>query len=743
MMRLRTTKVMRAQSIILCVVMFSVGSLSIAFQSAAPQHITTTPVPPVTPAVDIQILPSTEYARALIARASTEQLSRYHEIITTEPHVAGSEGDRRQIERIRQAFEEMGLQTRVEPFRCFLCKPISATLEVVDDGTVALPPITTPSDVAPRSRRGVIALPVNERNLLEDPATAHPDLTYGWNAYSGNGDVTAPVVYANYATRDDFQKLKELGVDVKGKIVIARYGKCFRGFKARCAEEQGAAGLILYTDPGDSGFTQGKVWPQGGGWANDTCIQRGTLNTLPYPGDPGTPGVFSSDNVQRDDPEKLDLPKIPVQPIGYAAAGTILARFQGADVPADWKGGLTLPYRLESGEGWKVHLAVQQRRYLGVSANVIAMLPGVAQLNEAVIVGCHHDAWGYGAADPGACTICLLESARCVAELSMQGIRPLRTIIFAAWGAEEFGIIGSTEWVEAHDAEVRQQAVAYLNLDMAAMGPNPAISLSPDLDSMAKSAAALVQAAGEPHETVLARMQRLSADHPLFGALGGGSDHIAFVCRLGIPSISLSAGGSAGTSYHSNYDTVNWYRSVVGQDYASALMVTQTSLAMVAMASQAALTPARVQPVGRMGLDQIELLIKRTKDPVSIELLQQLRPGFDAMVIRGEAIDRAIDDLQNITPQNQLRVRSGIRRMQQAFIDTQGLDGRPWFYSLIAASDRYDGYAPCMLPLLSEAITDGDSMRVESAVQRMLLAQKSALAALLPVELGLGISISK
>ena len=680
------------------------------------------------------VVPAAPYAKALIDLVSASELRRYHDLIAMEPHVAGTVGDVRQIERIKQAFEAMNLATRVERFRCLLSRPISAALEIVEDG--AEPAAAT---AAPSPRRGVVSLPISERNLLEDPATAHPDLSYGWNAYSGNGDVTAPVVYANYATRDDFAKLKELGVDVKGKIVIARYGKCFRGYKARFAQEAGAAGLIIYTDPGDSGFTKGKVWPEGGGWANDLCIQRGTLNTLPYPGDPGTPGVFSADNVVRDDPAKLDLPTIPVQPIGYAAAGQILARFKGADAPEAWRGGLELPYRLQSGDGWKVRLAVKQERFIGVSANVIATLPGAVRPDESVVIGCHHDAWGYGSADPGAGTMCLLETARCVADLALRGTMPARSIVFAAWGAEEFGIIGSTEWVEAHDAEMRKSAVAYVNLDMAAMGPNPGMSLSPDLDPVARAAAAMVPAAGEPGETVLARMQRMSEGRPLFGPLGGGSDHIGFVCRLGIPSVSMGAGGSAGTSYHSNYDTVNWYRAVVGDDYASARMVTQTTLALAALAADAPFTPARVETVGRMGLDQLEALEKRTKDPLMLEQLRRLRPGFQSILIRGEAIDRALDATGELASQNDIRVRSGMRRFQQAFIDSKGLDGRPWFWSLLAASDRDDGYAACMLPLLSEAVTDADLSRLEAATERMQNAQRAAGDALTQIEIGLGI----
>jgi N-acetylated-alpha-linked acidic dipeptidase len=334
--------------------------------------------------------------------------------------------------------------------------------------------------------------------------------------------------------------------------------------------------------------------------------------------------------------------------------------------------------------------------------------------------------------------MCLLEAARCVADLALRGVMPARSIVFAAWGAEEFGIIGSTEWVEAHDAEMRTSAVAYVNLDMAAMGPNPGMSLSPDLDPVARAAAAMVPAAGEPMETVLARMQRLSEGRPLFGPLGGGSDHISFVCRLGIPSVSMGAGGSAGTSYHSNYDTVNWYRAVVGDDYASARMVTQTTLALAALAAEAPCTPARVQWVGRMGMEQLDALEKRTKDPLMLEQLKRVRPGFQSIMLRGEAIDRALDATAELTPQNDTRVRSGMRRFQQAFIDPKGLDGRPWFLSLLAASDRDDGYAACMLPLLSEAITDADLQRLESATERMQNAQALAEDALTQIEVGLG-----
>lgn len=669
-----------------------------------------------------------DYARSLGALVSPADLSRFHELLASEPHVAGTPGDARQIERIRAAFVAMGLEVEVHRFQSLLSRPVRAALEIVG--------ATGPSQPS----RGVLTVPIDERDLLADPSTAHPDLTYGWNAFSGSGDITAPVVYANYGLREDYEELRKLGVEVRGKIVLARYGRCFRGYKARFAQEQGAAGVILYTDPADSGFAKGQVWPEGGGWANDACIQRGTLNTLPYPGDPGTPGVFASDAATRLDPSTLDLPRIPVQPIGYGAAGMILARFQGPEVPESWRGGLAMPYRLEGGDALRVRLMVEQERFVGESANVIATLRGTSNSSEFVMLGCHHDAWGFGSADPAAGTMCLLEAARCAAEAARVGMRPARTLRFAAWGAEEFGIIGSTEWCEANEATLARDALLYVNLDMAAMGPNPGLSISPELDTVAREATDIAMASMEPAETVRERMTKVSPDGIRFGSLGGGSDHIAFVCRAGVPSVSIGAGGSPGTSYHSNYDTVAWYRATVGADYASPAMVTRIALAMAGLVAQSDRPTWRVAPVGAACLRHLDGVIAASADPAMRAQLERLRPGFQAIVDQGVRIDAMLD--RPAPGANARELQAGMHAFLQAFIDPAGLDGRPWFRSLIAASDRDDGYAPCMLPLLAEAVRDHDTARVTAAVVRMEAAQRRALKAMDGLQAALGQSVT-
>lgn len=520
----------------------------------------------------------------LRAAPSTEQLRRWHDLFGSEPHVAGTPGDARVIARLHGAFVAMGLEVEVQEIHPLLARPVDALLELVEMGTsssdasrasdTAITPTGSTAPAASAHRRGVISLALQERNLLEDPSTAHPGLSYGWNAYSGSGDVEAEVVYVNYGTRADFDALAEMDVDPRGRILLARYGGNFRGDKVRFAEAVGAAAMIVYGDPAD--VVRGEVYPDGG-WANDTCIQRGSILRLGQPGDPLTPGVPATLDAPRLAIEEVALPRIPVQPIGYAAAGAILARMTGDEAPEAWRGGLPLTYRVEGGPMLRLRLRVEQVREIMQTANVVATLPG--RTDEIVVVGCHHDAWGFGAGDPLAGTIALMEVARAFGDAARDGWRPLRTIKFAAWGAEEFGIIGSTEWCEAHADALSRSALAYVNLDMASMGPNFHASAAPTLAAVIRDAARRVPQAGDPMRTVYdAWSARVDGSIPPVGLIGGGSDHEAFQFRLGIPSLGLGAGGSPGTSYHSNYDTLQWYRQIVGEDYESALMVTRMAL---------------------------------------------------------------------------------------------------------------------------------------------------------------------
>ena len=657
----------------------------------------------------------------VLASPDPASMAQWHELLGSRPHVAGTDGDKVVIAAIAGAFEGMGLDTETWWFDPLLARPISASLTIVDDS--ASEPEVGESG---RRRRGIMSLAITERELLEDPATRHPDLEWGWNAYSGSGRVEAGVVYANRGRLEDFERLRELGIDCTGRIVLARYGGNYRGFKAKFAEEAGAAGLVIFLDPADSGEDRGPTWPNGG-WANETCIQRGSIMTLPYKGDPLTPFRAARGEVERLEIEAVGLPEIPVQPIGYAAANRIMAAMKGPTVDAfglaDWNGGLDVPCRLEGGP-LKLRLEVEQERAIMPTANVLGVLPGEQSPEELVIVGCHHDAWGFGAADPLAGTIVLMETARAFARAAEQGFRPRRTVVFAAWGAEEFGIIGSSEWVEAEAERLGRNAVAYINLDMAAMGTRFRSSATPSLAGAVIQAAGLVSQPGEDGPVLEAWAGK--AGQPSVGDLGGGSDHVGFLCHVGVPCISLAAGGSPGTAYHSNYDTLAWYRATVGEDYAGAVMLSRITSALVADLADSLLPPIDPRPA------VVGLPDRLDGYAVSIENAG-LEADFSSLRAEIEwarlACEEAASRLAEANAEDPA-ISQSLIAFDRAWLDASGLPGRPWYRNEFTASDRDSGYGAVVLPALAEAIRDRDQAALGEAVNgyRTMIARVQAAA---------------
>ena len=654
-----------------------------------------------------------DYAEVLSSIAETERLRKWHDLLGSEPHVAGTVGDRRAIERLRNAFEEMGLQTEVHEFTALLPRPVEARLELVDAAPLSI-------DDGDSSRRGVIPLPITERELLEDPSVRHPGLTYGWNAYSGSGDVTAEVVYVNYGTYEDFERLRELGVDLRGKILIARYGRNYRGYKVKYAQEAGAAGVLMYLDPGDYGFKKGPTWPDGG-WANSTCIQRGSVLVLPYKGDPLTPFVEATPDAERLDPDHVGMPWIPVQPIGYAAASRILGRMNGRVVEDEsWQGGLPFPYRLEGGTGARVRLMVNQDRRLRTSANVLATIKGTTLPDEFVVVGSHHDAWGFGASDPLAGTIVLMEIARAVAEAASRGIGPERTIIFAAWGAEEFGIIGSTEWVEGHSQELIDHCVAYINLDMAAMGDDFSASASPVLRSAVTKALLPVPQSGA-EDTTLRDTWASKPGGPSFGDLGGGSDHVGFVCHVSVPSIRLGSGGAAGVSYHSNYDTLAWYRSTVGASYEPALMVTRATAHVLAMLTDDQCPPYDWTTVWDQ-LSRTSRAHMQAARSAGLDVdLAGLTQAEDRLKQVSAELNRALASAETMTTAQRAAIGRAMLEAERSWLDETGLPDRPWYRNLFISDDPISGYAASVLPGLQAAYRALDSEAFRSAAASLAI----------------------
>ena len=388
----------------------------------------------------------------MVKHISTEDLRRWIEHLAAEPHHVGSEYGVQNANFIASLFKEWGYETTIESYEVLVPTPSVRIVELIEPETYSAS--------------------LTERIVEGDASTRMRDAVLPpYNAFSPDGDVSAELVYVNYGIKADYELLERHGIDVVGKIVIARYGGNFRGYKCKFAEADGAVGLIIYTDPKDSGWGKGLPYPEGG-YANGTYIQRGSILTLDYRGDPLTPGRPATEHAERLDPKDVAFPKIPCQPIGWDAAKQILGRMKGASVPDDWQGGLPFRYRLTGGADLKVRVMVKQERKLTRTYNVTGTLKGRLYPDHVMVVGAHHDAWGFGAGDPTAGTIIVMEAARCFAEAARNGQRPARSIVFAAWAAEEYGIMGSTEWVEAHQRDLSQNCIAYLNLDMAAMGPN-------------------------------------------------------------------------------------------------------------------------------------------------------------------------------------------------------------------------------------------------------------------------------
>jgi len=653
----------------------------------------------------------------LLAVPDAGQLRQWHDQFASRPHVAGTPGDASVIAALVDAFDSMGLEVVRDDFRAWMPAPVGAAVEIV----------------SPVQR----SLPLRESALPEDPDSGHPELTIGWNAYSASGDAVGEVVYANYGTREDFLELAAMGVELQGRIVVARYGRCFRGHKARFAEAAGAAALLLYTDPDDSGYRKGIPYPEGG-WANDGSIERGSIKALPYPGDPLTPFVAATPQAERLDPDAVGLPRIPVQPLGWAAAAEILSRMRGPAVPAGWQGGLPFAYRVTGGPALRVRVAVEHQLTLRETANVLGILRGATEPQRVVVVGCHHDAWGFGASDPTAGLIVLMECARSFGELAAAGVRPARTIVFAAWGAEEPGIIGSVEWCEAHAKELREHAVAYVNLDMAAMGPNFGASAAPSLQRVIADAARVVaQAGGEPGETVYDRWSARGAEDglPPFGALGGGSDHVGFYCHLGVPSCGLGAGGADGTAYHTNYDTLRWYRQVVGDSYEPALMLARLTNALVARLATARLLPldpARYAADLRANLAALRDRAAATGTTADLAGLAGAIEDLDkaAQAVRtglGRTTGRLDDDTI-------AAINTELMAVDRQWLDDGGLPQRAWFRNLYAATDPDSGYAAWVLPGLRYCVEAGDAAGLAAAEQQYIEVVRSVADRLRAIE---------
>lgn len=605
--------------------------------------------------------------------------------ISSEPHVVGSAANERVKSYLEKTMREAGWDVQAYPYDVYLPKdPGESFVEII-----------TP-------RR----IPLNQQEdiLEENPYSSHPDLKKGWNAYSGSGDVTAEVVYANYGTKADFEKLEAMGISLKGKIVLARYGGNFRGYKAKFAEQYGAVGVLIYTDPGDSGYAKGLVFPEGI-YYNESSVQRGSLMTEDFTGDPLTPfepalPLDGKKQVKRLDPSETQLPTIPVTSIPYGSAKEIFAEMNGQVVPAGWQGGLPFTYRIEGGEALRVRLKVEQKRDFVRINNVVGTLKGSEYPDEWVILGCHYDAWSFGATDPNSGTAMLLALSESLGKLVQSGYKPKRSILIAHWDGEEHGVIGSTEWVEQFRVDLSAKAVAYMNFDAGVSGRNVRGSSSPTLKHLMAAAGKEVTLP-DSDETIFKNWAGTN-EEPTMGNLGGGSDHIAFYMHLGIPSLSGGAGGP--TLYHTNYDDLYFYEKFADPSFKMGGIVEQWVGIMSLRLANSTIIPYQVTRYAK----DLSTHFQAAKKQI-LEFHPDFK-GFSQTQAALENLTSSSDHMNEVLQQKltsnslstkQIKaVNQSLLTWEKAFILEEGMPFGAWYKSLYASTDPFSGYASWVLPAI-------------------------------------------
>jgi N-acetylated-alpha-linked acidic dipeptidase len=650
--------------------------------------------------------------------------------LAARPHHLGSAYDKENAEWIAAQFKSWGYETRIEEFRVLFPTPKTRLLEMV----------------APRSFKASL----QEPSLKEDATSGQKDEQLPtYNAYSIDGDVTGDLVYVNYGVPKDYEELERRGIDVKGKLVIARYGGSWRGIKPKVAAERGAIGCLIYSDPRDDGYYNGDVYPKGA-WRMHEGAQRGSVMDMPlHPGDPLTPMVGATADAKRLPIEKAaTLTKIPVMPISYADALPLLMALEGPVAPEAWRGALPITYHLGPGPA-KVRLKLEFDWKMVGALNVIARMAGSERPDQWILRGNHHDAWVNGAEDPVAGMVAVMEEARAIAELAKTGWRPRRTLVYCAWGGEEQGLLGSTEWCETHAAELKQHAVAYVNSDTNGRGFLRALG-SHSLERMVNQVAREVT---DPQKKipVSERLRALNltrgsaetqkearerADHRL-GALGSGSDYTAFLDHLGIASLDIRYGGeNGGGSYHSIFDSIDHYTRFGDPGFEYGVALVKTAGRIVLRLAQADVLPFEFtasadaiesysKEVVKLAKDMKEETEKRNRliaegryeaaadpkekfvapkplDPVPAVEFGPLQKAVARLKQSAQTFEKASGKtVPEAAPLDQILFHT-----ERVLTRDEGLPRRPWFRHLIYAPGFYTGYGVKTLPGVREALEE-------------------------------------
>jgi len=679
-----------------------------------------------------------EWEAKFRAIPSPDSLREYMRRLSARPHHVGSPYDKDNAEWILAKFKGFGLDAHIETFDVLFPTPKDRVVELV----------------APTTFRAKLQEPA----VPGDPTSSQQaEQLPTYNAYSIDGDVTAPLVYVNFGVPADYERLERMGVSVKGAIVIARYFGSWRGIKPKVAAEHGAVGCLIYSDPREDGYTQGAVYPQGP-WRPKDGVQRGSVMDMPlYPGDPLTPGVGATKDAKRlPIGEAATITKIPVLPISYGDAQPLLAALGGRVAPLEWRGGLGITYRVGPGPA-KVHLRVKSDWSLKTLYDVIARIPGATAPDEWVVRGNHHDAWVNGAEDPLSGQAPLIEEARAYGQLLKQGWKPRRTIIYAAWDGEEPALLGSTEWVEAHADELATKAVAYLNSDTNNRGfleVGGSHSLEQFINDVARDIEdpetklsvwkrgqlRAVADAKTPEERQEARQR---ADVRI-DALGSGSDYTPFLQHVGVAALNLGFGGEGGGGiYHSIYDDFKWYTTYDDTSFVYGRALAQTIGTAVMRLADADVVPYQFtnfsETVGRY-VKEVEKLATDTRDQIqernrelddgvftaTTDPWQPLAPparespaphlNFAPLDDASDALSRAAERYERAFAKAQASggsswgkpdvgaLNATLRQTERALTSATGLPRRPWYRHLVYAPGFYTGYGVKTLPGVREAI---------------------------------------
>lgn len=691
-----------------------------------------------------------EWEAKFQAVPSPDSLREHMRRLSARPHHLGSAYDRDNAEWILARFRAWGLPAELETFEVLFPSPRERLVELV----------------APTRFRAGLREPVVSR----DPTSAQQsEQLPTYNAYSIDGDVTAPLVYVNYGTPEDYDTLEAHGISVKGAIVIARYGRSWRGIKPKLAAEHGAVGCLIYSDPDDDGYHAGNVFPAGP-YRPREGVQRGSVMDMPlYPGDPLTPGRGAVPGAPRlDRKDAPTITKIPVLPLSYGDAQPLLSAINGKAAPRSWQGGLPITYRVGPGAA-RVHLRVQSDWKTVTLYDVVARIPGAVVPDEWIVRGNHHDAWVNGAEDPISGQVALLEEARALGQLLRQGWRPRRTIIYAAWDGEEQGLIGSTEWAEAHAADLRAHAVAYLNTDGNGRGYFGAAGshslerfindvardiTDPETGLSAWKRAQLRRISGADSDKDRAEL-RASRDLRI-GALGSGSDYTPFLQHLGVAALNMGYGGEDGGGiYHSIYDDFYWYTTFSDTSFAYGRALARTVGTAVMRLADAPVLPfefTNQAATFARYLDELKDLIRNKRQEVEERNRQikegvfsaindpwepvkppaagkvppylnfapmenaiaRLRTAADSFESAMSAMQDSLSASRDWSPVNALLIRT-----ERTLTDTAGLPGRTWFRHLLYAPGFYTGYGVKTVPEVRESIEQKQWEAAQAGIDRV------------------------